>query len=79
MVEMESKAIHLNNTYYQFIEWNTQCLSKKSPEELVFFRQMCNKIMRREVLQMDFEDCAVWETCCLFFGIDKNLVVIHSR
>jgi hypothetical protein len=79
MVALECKAIHFNDSYAQFIEWNILVLRAQSVEELVFFRHLCNTIMRGDLFQMDMEDCVVFKTCSMFFDVHKKIVVVHPR
>ena len=79
MVAMHCTAIHLNNSYGQFVEWNLKCLCALPTEDLVFFRHLCNKIMRREIGQMDMENCVVFQTSSVFFDVEKRIVVVNPR
>lgn len=78
MIDQECRGIVVKS-YKDFVEWNLDCLKKSTEEDLKFFRLMCNRIMRKEISQMDFEDCIVWITDFLYFDYKRNLVLAHSR
>jgi hypothetical protein len=79
MKDKECREVVSFESYTEFVTWNIECLKLSSEEELKFFRFLCNKIMRGEISQMDFEDCSVWKTSNLFFDMNRNHVVVHPR
>jgi len=79
MVDHDCSGIKTILSYDQFLDWNIRCIKELSDEDKVFFKILCNKIINRNIKQMDLEDCGVWVSESLFFDLKKNIVIVHPR
>jgi len=79
MLELDYDGIDETKSYDDFVKWNINCLKEYSKEEYIFFKVLCQKIDDQKLGQMDMESCVGWDTYCLFFDINKNLILVHPR
>jgi len=79
MVNNDCSGIKTILSYDQFLDWNIKCIKESSDEDKVFFKALCNKIINKNIGQMDLEDCGVWVSDSLFFDLKKNIIIVHPR
>jgi hypothetical protein len=79
MIAHDCDAIDESKSYDEFLDWNIQCILECDEKEYISIEHLCNKIKNTTIAQMDMESCVVWDSSNIFFGVLKNLIVVHPR
>jgi len=79
MLAHRCEGIDVNESYQDFLDWNTRCILEYSDEDYIFFEMLCSKISINKISQMDMETCVQWNSSGIFFSKQKSLVIYHPR
>jgi hypothetical protein len=78
MAGSEDSGVSVSN-YTDFLAWNTQCLMKLPPDELLWVQGLCERIKKNKIRLMDMEPCSAFVASGLFYDKKKNLCIVNPR
>lgn len=79
MMDNECSEINKDLSYNGFLKWNIKCITESCDEDKLLFKILANNIINKKLGQMDLESCAVFESCSLFYGTNKKLIIVNPR
>lgn len=65
--------------YYQFVQWNKNCVLNLCEDELEHLDWLCDWIAKDKVCNVDMEDCGEFQTAGIYFNKNKKLVIFNGR
>jgi hypothetical protein len=79
MVDNECSGIVLDQTYAQFLDWNTKCISELSTDDRAWVWGLCQQISKRNIKLMDMEPCSVFTAFGIYYTTNKTLCIVNPR
>lgn len=79
MIDQYCSAINPSLSYDDFVLYNKSCLEELSPKRLKWVWRLCKELDSEKIRMMDLEDCNLWKASCLFYDLNKNIVIVHPR
>lgn len=79
MISESCKGIDHSASYDEFFTWNKKCLEELSFEDVSWVWGLCNRLNSKKIGMMDMECCGIWKADCIFYDLNKNIVVVHPR
>lgn len=79
MIDNECKGIVLHQTYADFLDWNTKCISELSESDRAWVWGLCQQLNKRNIKLMDMESCAVFTAYGIYYMSDKTLCIVNPH
>ena len=77
MVANECSGIVLDQSYADFLAWNTKCIAELALADRAWLWGLCQRLGQRSIKLMDMESCAVFTGHGIYYSSDKTLCVVN--
>ena len=79
MIDYECRGIVLDQSYSDFLDWNTKCISELSDADRAWVWGLCQQLGKRSIKLMDMESCGLFTAYGIYYASDKSLCIVNPR